>query len=218
MRDKGRAKLKTRRVKEVISSQKRTNLLYKVKNNQPLIPLDKPVRHGWERYFVIRPDLVHSKYYKVLTAILGMINNTVHSRNKEFTYTHFKTRKQMPIEQYVHHLPDKKGAELEPQFQRWFVRTKFIYPYSKEVYYNWVFTHPQFFVFRTRPFYLTHKQLVDSEVESELAFLNKWIYDGRRYRLLDSFCRNRWRDWDCIQPVKELKMKITTKEQLDEIE
>lgn len=216
MEHKGRAKLKTKRAKEVISSQKRLYLLRKAKHNQPLIPLDKPVHHGWERYFVLRSDLTHSKNAKVLTIILGMINNFVHSRTKDFTYKHWKTKKSFPVIQNLNRLTDKQGQELEPSLQKWFVRTKFFHEYSKQPFYNWVFTHPQFFVFRIRPYFLTHKQLVDSEVESEIAFLNDWIYNERRYRLLEGF-RAYWKDdYNNAKSVKDRKLDIAARDQLNE--
>lgn len=216
MRHKPVAEKKNRKVKEVISLQKRYWELGKAQSGQPLVPLEKPIRAGWQRYFVLRPDLVNSKNAKTLLTILGMINNTVYSRNKEFTYRRWKDKKDIPITQHLLTLPDKKGQELEPKYQRWFVRTKFIYPYSKQVYYNWVFTHPQFFVFRIRPNYLTHKQLVDSDLESEVAYVGKKLYNDRRYRILDKFSARRWYDWDDKPSIRDQRLSEGVQDQLDE--
>src|ERR1039458_1875876 len=93
-----RAAFLSARKKEAIRIQRRRNLLWK-KSYDQYVELEKPVRAGWQRFYVLRPDIAKSPQGPRIQRLLdNCLQSVVYSARKEFTHRDYKTKKWIPME------------------------------------------------------------------------------------------------------------------------
>lgn len=176
--------------KEAIRVQKRLNALYKIRHEAPLVPLDKPVRSGWKRFFAVRPDVRKSPQgHRIQHLLDALLQNIEYSSRKDFTRRDWKTKKYLPIEQNLRYILPKDYEALRPGEKTHFYLTFFVQKAmygmpktKKEVY---VFLNDWQFIFRIKPHYLTHVKTIDEEVETEIKELDKYFNSERMWRYMD---------------------------------
>jgi hypothetical protein len=142
---------------------------YTVNKDAVLVPLDKPIRVGFDRYFVIRPDLLRSPKKALLESLLPILNNTCFSKTRKFLRKDWKTGKMVPMEQELNVLDERKYTALTPQQKSYFVLEK-----SKVKQWHgairidtvYVFKFPWMFEFKMKPSFITHREIPDGERES----------------------------------------------------
>ena len=178
MRRAGKAQVLENRKKEVIRLQKRFNALLKARRSLPLVPLQTPIRNGWERSFVVREDIKKSSKGKFLESLLPLINTTIFCRTKEFKEMNYKTGKIEPMVHELRMLEPKEYEKLTPQAQSQFTKEyrQVKYWLTSKTIEVYVIKQPWRFVYKIRPSYLTHEQMVDGDIESELDKLSDKLW------------------------------------------
>jgi hypothetical protein len=145
------------------------NKSWKSREEANLVPLDKPVRIGFDRFFVIRPDLLRSPKKTILQSLLPIVNNTKFCRHRKFTEKDWRTGKIRPIEQELNVLDERRFAALTEQQKSYFQLEK-----RKTKQWHgairidtvFVFKFPWMFEFKIKPSFITHREIPDSELES----------------------------------------------------
>lgn len=172
---------KERMFKEALKMLKTYNSSWKSGEGSTLVPLDKPIRIGFERYFVIRPDLLRSPKKAILQSILPIVNNTVFCRNRKFMEKDWKTGKMKPISQELIPLDERRFAALSDQQKAYFVLEKRkVKQWSGAIRIDTVyaFKFPWMFEFKIKPSFITHREIPDGD----LASLRKKLGDKLWYQ------------------------------------
>lgn len=155
--------------KEARRMLKTYNSSWKRREEANLVPLDKPIRIGFDRFFVIRPDLLRSPRKAILQSILPIVNNTSFCRDRKFMTKDWKTRKMRPYEQELNVLDERRYEALTSQQKSYFQlekrKTKQWYG-SIRIDMVYVFKFPWMFEFKIKPSFITHREIPDSELES----------------------------------------------------
>lgn len=184
---------KAKAEKELISTYRRYMRLMKAKRSMRLVELEKPVRSGYKRYFVLREDVAKSREAHIYRGLLKYVQHTIYSRDKKFLYKDYKTKKMLPMQ----HLPmaidhktwNKILAEglLTPRQKGMFVQTwKQTNPKNPKVgYYQWVFQKDWVFTSKTEPHYKTHSLLLDPQLESEMMEVTNKIERNNLWPKID---------------------------------
>jgi len=167
--------------KDLISMWKKKMKLMQGKHALNWVELPKPERWGYKRFFTLRDDVAKSKEADFYRSILGLVQNTVLSRDKEFLYKDYKTKRKLPIEQYVNTISHKDWNKLLAENkltakqqacfeQRW-------KPIKNGRGGAWEFTlvKDYMFVYKIQPHYITHRLIIDPQLESELKELSNRI-------------------------------------------
>lgn len=142
--------------------------LWMAKRTKNWIELEKPERRGYVRFFVLRQDIAKSKEANFYNLLLKHIQEYVYCRDKKFLRKDYKTKKMVPIEQYLKPIEHKDWNKLnfsEKQKacfdKRWKQNKfgkggKFVYEFIKD----WMF------VMKIEPYYITKKLILDPQLES----------------------------------------------------
>lgn len=197
---------------------KKEKILYQQKRNLPLVPLKEPYRKGWVRSFVVREDVARSKYGDFYQTLLDKINTFQYDHDKSFRGKKkrkrgnvYLTRAQLLKEFCVYEWESRtcKLTEAEkihfhatPKWEK----HKFVRKY--------LFNEPWRYILKIKPNMITHTQMVDGDLESELQHIDDYI-DGRNLR--GKLCHIRgksakWRD-DCEK--EQYKNPLKTKKWQD---
>jgi hypothetical protein len=143
-----RAKFKEKKIKDCLRYEKEAKELWKAQRNMPLIPLEKPIRHGWNRFYILRQDLQKHRHHKELAAILEIINTETWCDRKDFLRKSYRTGKLVPVEQDLRYLSEKEYEKLDEKLKPWFEKRQLRHRHWNMMYWVYVFTHPQFYVFK----------------------------------------------------------------------
>lgn len=135
-----------------------------------LIPLDKPIRVGFERTFVIRPDILRSPKKTIISSILPIVDNKVFCKTRKFVAKDWKTGKMKPIEQELTVLDERRYMTLTEQqktyFQKEYRKTRRWHG-GMEISVVYAFRFPWMFEYQIKPSYITHRGIPNSDAESE---------------------------------------------------
>jgi hypothetical protein len=195
MKNKDRAFLIKKREKEAIKLQKRYNFLLKINRSPDLIPLEKPIRDGWVRYFVLRTDNINPKLKPTLLYLLKILNNNIFCKNKKFMYKDWKTRKLKPILQTLTELDEKTYNALEEKYRKYFFLVwKKQYYFSNRLIKKYVFKYPDYYVFRIKPSYITHTAPVDGMIAAEQNKIENKLWN-RDFFAMKYGGYSRGKDW-----------------------
>ena len=158
--------------KELISLWRKYMKLCQADRVWHKIELEKPEKWGYRKVLILRDDVSRSDDSRFYNEILIHINNTIYSRTKVFETKDHKTRKKIPLilePKYITHkkwneinLTDKQRALFE---KRW----KNTNQYNKKQG-EWVFefTKPWMFVEKLETHYITHKTILDPQLEMDM--------------------------------------------------
>lgn len=78
-----------------------------------VVELDKPIRKGWFRFFVLRPDIARSPDAKILKPLLQLVNNTIHSRDGSFMQKPWNGKVKKPIVQSISYVRHDEWNKVE---------------------------------------------------------------------------------------------------------
>jgi hypothetical protein len=167
--------------KDLISLWKKKMKLMQGKRALNWVELSKPERWGYKRFFVLREDVAKSREAEFLKGILKLVQNTVFSRDKKFEYKDYKTKKKLPIEQSVGFIAHKDWNKLiaenkltEKQKNCFEVRWRFNKG-GKSGYWVYVLIKDYMFVTKVQLHYVTHRLIINPQLESELKELSNRI-------------------------------------------
>lgn len=164
---------KEKKSKEYLSIHRELNRLRTAKRSHELVELPKPVRKGWKRFFVLRPDIEKSREADFFKGLLKLVNTTVYSRNQEFMAKDWKTKKIKPIPQGIHKILPKVYNALTPKQKSYFHEANEVH--NKKLYLYYAIEEAWRFVYKVEPHYVTHSFVLYPEVESQYARLNNKI-------------------------------------------
>ena len=204
--------------KKAVNLLKRYNELHRISRNTPWIPVDPPVRAGWDRFFVVRHDLVKQKLGEKVAKVLPIINSHIFCRNKNFLHKDWLTGKIVPIEHVTQDLTEREYNALDKEFLIWFTPRMKKSRWMRHSYKVYEFNRPQFLDYQTKPHYITHRPVHDGELNAELDYIHDMLWGGLCPPVMRVSFRSggRYWEWDGPRDIKKKRMDITTKEQLME--
>lgn len=230
LKRKGRKEFYFRKEKEVRALWERWKLISKYRyrpwNKENLVPLPKPIRRGWVRYYIVRPDIAKSNRGAILNKILSIVQSPAVCDNKQFVTNRdedgnriHKKRESRPIHQEPKWLSQKEFEEqiapneqmiqyfsLVEKTRRWGGPIKV-----------YVFNRPWMFSFKIKPHFVTHGYYLNTELISEYEYINDklWNSDMLAVKYLPGMA---YHDYDYNEPRKVKLAKIAKKEAREEAE
>lgn len=167
--------------KELISLWKKQARLMKGKRSLNWIELPKPERWGYKRFFVLREDIAKSREAEFYKGILKLVQNTVLCRDKKFEAKDYETKTRKPIIQHIasigHSDWNKLDAEgkLTNKQKMMFTQVWKTNKGGRGGYWVFEFNKPWMFVTKIQPHYITHRILINPQLESEIRELENKI-------------------------------------------
>lgn len=207
--------------KQLIHLAKKEKSLRIQKRNLPWVPLEVPYQKGWKRFFVLREDVARSAAAEFYHQLLPKINTTIYAADQSFIRRkkRKKGRKQMPIPQalrafYPYEWESPKLALTANEKLHFFPKVSFS-PQHKGNVMRYTFIEPWRYVLKIAPHLVTHTQMVDRELESEIAYIDNYL---TRHHLRPIMLRRvtgkgkwKWRytshvDYKNVNPLKTLSL------------
>lgn len=156
-----------------------------------IVELEKPIRRGWKRFFVLRPDIARSPEAKVVRPLLALVNNTILSRDGSFMEKSWKSKVKKPIEQGISYVRHEEWNKVEKGLT---LKQKSMFDKIYHQHYHkgrptgghwgWHFQKPWMFVHKVEPYYVTHRIVINPQLESETKELYNRIYaSGKNFRI-----------------------------------
>lgn len=174
---------KLKEEKEILSLWRKKIRLMDSKRNLNKVELEKPLKWGYKKFFVLREDVAKSDDARVYLGVLPYIQSTIYCRRKDFTQKDFKTKKMIPMEHTIGTISHKKWNEIEGEltikqkslFQKfWYTQyhTKGKGEWRYRLIKDWMF------VPKIDTHYKTHQIILDPDLESELTKLQNKLYSA----------------------------------------
>lgn len=192
--------------KEVLSLwMKHMRLLNSKRNNVTIVELPKPIRKGYTRFFILREDISKSDDASFYKKFLPEIQSRQYSSNKDFERKEYPSKKMVPMEHSIQPIEHKRWNELNyspkqaAMFEKiWKYNTNFHGKVLKTGRFVYVFKKPWMFVPKVEPHYVTHKILINPDLESQIKELSNKIDRnnlGPKASKLMGW-KWGWRDWE----------------------
>ncbi|MDO4229536.1 MAG: hypothetical protein Q4C98_06970 [Capnocytophaga sp.] len=186
--------------------------LWKQRREIPLVPLPEPYQKGFVRSFRLRDDVARSPLAGFFEEILEKINTFQYSDNRKFQKKKRRRGKKIyvPREQKLLKIPDwqfpeYKKLKFSEKEQAYFVKTEEYNPHTKkyEVFYE--FRDAWRFVLRVKPYMITHYKPLDTDLEREIARLDKFLFSHKVRGILQSKIYGRSYGWKDVEKKKGKK-------------
>jgi hypothetical protein len=84
--------------KQIRKKYRRSEELSDIRRNIQWIPLDKPYQRGFVRFFVVREDVMRSKYGEFFEGILKKIKTYMYSESRKFLKKKRKSGRRIYVE------------------------------------------------------------------------------------------------------------------------
>lgn len=162
---------------------RKQNLL-RSKRNYNWVKLDKPIRRGYRRFYVLREDIARSREAHVYRQILPHINSEARCSDKTFTHKPWNSKVKKEIGQGLNAVSHKDWIKkVEPNLtikqksmfdKRWH---EFRDSKNKITGGEWrfYFNKPYVFILKIEPYYVTHQVIINPQLESEMRELHNRI-------------------------------------------
>lgn len=162
--------------KAIISTYRKYMRLIRAKHSMRLVELEKPIRSGYKKYFVLREDVAKSREAHVYREILKHVQSVTYSRDKKFLYKDYKTKKMLPVQHTPRPIDHRnwnkilEAGALTIKQRAMFIQVwKQTNPKNPKVgHYQWVFQKDWVFAEKIEPHYKTHSLMLDPQLESQL--------------------------------------------------
>jgi len=202
--------VKTDRDKQLIQLYKRRRELWDQWGLLPLVQLEHPYQSGWKRFFVVRDDVKRSEQFEFYQTLLGKINTTEYHHDKSFK------RKKRRKSRYVYTVKEQKlkefdqfnwyrnKMELTDKEKACFTRVERYNVKTRQLHVSYVFTERWRYVLKVVPNIITHKRLLDTILEAEIAAIDNYINSFNLKPRIELLTRGRGfnnNDWYC-EPLK----------------
>ena len=189
--------VKTGHDKQLLRLSKRRAELWEQQRALPLVPLENPYQKGWKRYFILRADVVNSKRAEFYTTLLAKINTFEYHDDKSFKKKK-RRKKRYGYEIRVQLLREFSSfcwnsskltltAEEKACFTQ--IETYDIKTHREEI--KYVFSEPWRYILKIGPHMITHKKLLDSDIEQELDGISRYIENNNLAPRMDRLTRGR---------------------------
>lgn len=167
--------------KQIRKKYKRSDELWEIRRNMPMIPLDEPYQLGFVRFFVVRDDVMRSKDGAFFEGILKKINTYMYSGSRQFLKKKRKSGRRIYVEreQKLNRISSYSWISpkfgLTPREKQYFLKKEEYCPFRKsnQIYYE--FIEPWRFTLRVRPHMITHYKPIDAQLEKECAELESYL-------------------------------------------
>jgi len=113
--------IKEEKEKELIRLKKEREELFWSIHNQKLVPLDKPVHHGWDGHWILRDDISRSPEATRLQHIIDTYGRSVWCRKKDFKVRNRKTNKLDDVNPYFRNISEYEYEDLSEKLKKYFV-------------------------------------------------------------------------------------------------
>ena len=206
----GRDNKYTKKEKRSLKIQRDLDKIYKEMRDLEWQELDKPIKYGYEKWFVIRKDVLRSKEGPWKEKALDIVAKVVWCKNKKFIHS-YKSPRMLAFVNQEHEVisNNKKGLKillnpgkkeiypkdfeaLDPRIKKYFIEVKKTHKWNGVEYSMYALNlYPHELDTRIKVNYLTHRREFRPDLESREAEL-----DAEYRILLNSGVGNyTWRDW-----------------------
>lgn len=178
--------------KKAIRLQKEYNNLLTAKYKLPKIELDKPMRSGFKKFFVLRDDIANREDANTFKSILKVINNTIYCKTEDFKAKKYfsKQKENIPHDLKFIGIKEWLDKKYPESWKKYFsIKTKVVR--SKHGQYSFTgyfFKYEYYFVTKVEPHFITHLPQFDPDLESKIAKISDTMHT-RGY-------------WNCIQHMR----------------
>lgn len=174
---------KAKEEKEIIGLwMKNMKLLRTKRGNRELVELDKPVRKGYKRFFVLRADIARGTEASFYRKFLPEIQVKQYCNDKEFLQREYPSRKLKPMGHNPKQIEHKRWNELNYSAKEkamfdelWIPNRDHRGRMAKGGRFVYAFKKPWMFVSKIEPHYITHRFVINPQLESELQELHNKI-------------------------------------------
>lgn len=194
---------RTRQVAEVRRLDERQHELRRLEfDNYVLVPLDEPVRAGWERYFVVRPDMRRSAEGRYLERVLAVVQKREVSGRKDFARRDWRHGNRMrPTKLQLGEVDAGAYWAMTPRMRTYFeprVRrpSKRGARFGERLRVTFVVAQPWKFQVKVRVYWKTHERVYKFNGDSERAWIHVRLFGPQwRYRHLLRQRGDTLREW-----------------------
>lgn len=169
--------------KDLIKKYNRLNEVRDMISNLGYKELDKPIRWGYDKFFILRADVAKRKDAKFIQSLLDMVNTPTFSRKKDFICKDWRTKKYIVMKHELDLLSHHNYNKLSEKEQSHFVKHR--KPDWRGIWYTAGFElslPPYYFVEKIKSHWVYKVKITDSELESEEGEIehyfeshNSWI-------------------------------------------
>lgn len=141
------------------------------------VALDKPERYGYKKFYVIREDVKKGfpNMLPVYTDILKMCNLEIHSRDKKFLVKDWKTGKKVQAQLQLKYIMPRQWEQLPSDKHREQFIMTLERDYRNKQYQAYRVRDPWMFVEQMKPYYITHRLVIDPKLDRELREIENKI-------------------------------------------
>lgn len=193
--------------KQLIQIVKKEKLLWKKRQELPMIPLENPYQKGWKRHFTVREDIKRSPSAGFFTTLLEKTNTVQYHPEKSFKAKKrrrgSRKRNKGPkvIRQFLQEFsewhwnhPGLKLTELEKAHFHLYEKAS---KDGKQKRFAYRFNEPWRYVLQVKPHIITEVKMVDGLLEQEIRLLDNYVknhYLRRRMNKLTGrgYCPYGW--------------------------
>jgi len=213
--------------KDKIKTNKLFTEYFELRNNKRNMVEIVPYKRGYDRALALTQETINRDDSNRIQEALNYCNNKDWSRNKEFTYKDYKTKKTVKKELYPKPI-DKEVFELKvPSYLHKFFELQFHYnninffKYKNNIstgkwVYVWKYNNMLKYVIKSH--WVTHAYIMDPDIASRLGELKSIIETNNLWQKYYKYksIAGRYDDWD--SRYKFIKNdKFIKKQQLNEI-
>lgn len=179
-----------RRVKKYLALRRREKEVSEEIDDIPLVKLDEAIQRGWEVYIALSDEAKRHKHYSLFEMVIQKYGMTYTTKKVDIVREVRKVRKYHLLKYLFTTSINGQTYYSGPQLRRLNLkncqsfedkyRSRYIIPYSYDKdgnYKDWQFYIPhQFLILKVRPNMLSHRKLINTDLESEKFLLNRKIW------------------------------------------
>lgn len=163
--------------KEYLELLRKQDELYDIKNALGYEKLEKPYQYGYNAFHVLRDDISRRKDADVFQHLLDNYSVTTWSKDGVF----YRVYRKFVSDNRPHFklICEADYLKLEPKYKKYFRhvedKDQKFWNGTVNKFYR-CYLEPHFLVMKVVNSYITHKKVIDSEIERELDFVDDKIY------------------------------------------
>lgn len=222
--------------KKFLALYRREREIYDAIRNMPLVKLEEPIQKGWEVYMALSDEGKKHKHANFFQKILDEYTTNMHTvKVAEIRYVRKVKKYGELISFFTRYLVNDKPYYYGPEFKTMNLKTcqlfddkyrnRYIIPHRKDKHsipISWIFSVPlHLLILKVRPYMLTHRQLIDRDLESEKQYIHEKLWND--YDKDNPFLKgndSKWFKHQLLRTQRKLVkgiLKAITKGDLDEL-
>lgn len=209
--------------KQIIQIIRKQDALWLQKQQLPMVPLESPYQKGWKRLFVLNDELKRSDRAIFYQALLDKINTVWYSSDRAFKVKKRRNRarkrnwktKLMPDKKQLLHefsYSEWQRKELTAEEREHFHSYECADKDGRQIRVRYRFNESWRFVLQVRPHIITHKKMIDEQLEQEIQLLDNQIKNHYLRPVMNKLTgrRNRYRWYSWEKPADRNPMRNLT--------